>query len=603
MSFRVSVQLANDTVCLSDNIEGSVAVSVGGTSHDVAAAAPSAVRVLLRCVEEVGKKQAIEHMTLIKTVSGPSTAHEEAASAALHERVNHFTTEAARWNPLPGVAVDPDNIALVQASAGEDNTGGVGDAAAASNSGDGTDSIAALPPQEWVAGGHYVYHFFLRLPPWLPPSYYYKPGIGKSHMSMRYTVAAFVVCGGEEASVDAAARKSVPQTTVCVPFTSPTGKARCGHLRKSGKSAKDAGRGGPGASLPLLCPLRFRLPAEAPQLLVCLPATQLADLTVLSALPKRELQQCAERALISPPFFEKLTYHVYKYSLSLRGLRSKPYTAVEVRITYDSSAAVLLRGRQQSVVRGCAALGLSVPSNNDAGGTSAPLPSTGSGGAAGGLTVMGKVVGGYYCRAPHHPYTGSRGVAPFPLGETVREWQSVADGDLRREGAKSPRRAGEGGDTHCPATSQACTEPAISGALRLRVCVRTGSVAVGKVRVELLERVRCADAPSAQPNDVYTLATYTHAEMICAHTSREFPVELALPKQFRHSAADKGKYPPPAGITTAAVHTTTWLQITFPTLHTVSEALLRENVVLVGEDVDLTDTVPFLPCACPLYTR
>ncbi|KAG5491923.1 hypothetical protein GH5_00815 [Leishmania sp. Ghana 2012 LV757] len=602
MLFRVSVQLANDTVCLSDTIKGSVTVDVDGTSHDVAAAAPSAVRVIVRCVEEAGKRHAIEHMTLITTVAGPLTAHEEVTAAALRERVNRFPAEAARRHPLPGVSVNPDNIALVQRSTGEGNASGAG-AAAASNNGDGTGDIVAPPSLGWEAGGHYVYHFALRLPPWLPPSYYYKPGVGKSHMSMRYTVAAFVVCGVEEAAVDVAAQEYIPQTTVLVPCASLAGRAWRGNPRNNGEGAIGARKGRTSASVPLFCSERFRLPTEVPQLLHHLPVAQMVDLTVLSALPKCELQQCAERVSITPPFCEKLTYHIYKHSLALRGLlRNKPYTAVKVRITYDSSAAVLLCGRQQSVVRGCAALGPAVPRDNSADDAAAPLPSTGSGGAAGGLTVMGTVVSGYYCRVPH-THTGSRDAAPPLLSEMKRGWPLAAAADLPSETANSPRCTGGGGGIHGPATAPAYTEPAISGVLRLRVCVQTGSVAVSKVRVELLERVRCTDAPTEQPNDVYTLATYTHSERIHANTSMEFPVELTLPKQFRHTAADKGKYPPPAGITTAAVHTTTGLQVTFPTLHAVSEALLRENVVLVGEDVDLTDTVPFLPCACSVYTQ
>ncbi|AYU82845.1 hypothetical protein, unknown function [Leishmania donovani] len=602
MTFRVSVRLARDTLCLSDTVEGSVALDVEGTSHDVAAAAPSAVRVVLRAVEEAGKRHAIEHMALVTTVAGPSIAHEEAAAAALRERASRFTTEAARRNPLPGVPVSTDRTVLVEGGASEHYTYGAG-AGAASNPGGMTSDTAASPPQRWEAGGHYVYPFALQLPPWLPPSYYYKPSAGKSHMSMRYTVAAFVVCGVEEADVDVVGREFRSQTMVLVPCTPLPAKAWRGSTRNSDGGAKGADKRGTCASAPLLSPVRFLLPVEVPQLLERLPAAQLADFTVLSALPKRELQQCAERVSISPPFREKLTYHICKHSLVLRGLlRNKPYTAVDVRITYDSSAAVLLCGRQQSVVRGRVALGLAAPHGNHSGDAPAALPSAGSGVAPGGLTVTGAVMGGDYSRVPRI-YMDNHGMAPPPLGKGARGRQSPDAADPHSsDSANSLWRDSEGeSGSHLSAVS-ACTEPAINGALRLRVRVRTGSVAVSKVRVKLLERVRCTSAPAAQPNDVYTLATYTHSEKIHANTSIEFPVELALPKQFRHTAADHDKYPPPAGITTAAVHTTTWLQITFPSLHAVSEAQLGENVVLVGEDVDLTDTVPFLPCACPART-
>ncbi|CAG9582399.1 hypothetical protein LMJF_35_0450 [Leishmania major strain Friedlin] len=602
MAFRVSVRLARDTFCLSDTVEGSVAVDVEGTSHDVAAAAPSAVRVALRAVEEAGKRHAIEHMALVTTVAGPSTAHEEAAAAALRESVNRFTTEAARRHPLLGVPVSTDSTMLVEGAASEHYTYSAG-AGAASNPGGVTSETATSPPQRWEAGGHYVYPFALQLPPWLPPSYYYKPSAVKSHMSMRYTVAAFVVCGVEEADVDVVPREFRLQMTVLVPCTPLPAKAWRGSSCTSDGGAEGADKRGTCASAPLLSPVRFLLPAEIPQLLERLPAAQLVDFTVLSALPKRELQQCVERVSISPPFREKLTYHIYKYSLVLRGLlRNKPYTAVDVCITYDSGAAVLLCGRQQSVVRGGVALGLAAPHGNDSGDAPAALSSAGSGVAPGGLTVMGTVVGGEYSRAPRI-HTDNHGMAPSPLGKRARGRQSPAAADPHTgDSANSLWRDGEGAGGSQLSALSACTEPAINGALRLHVRVRTGSVAVSKVRVKLLERVRCTSAPATQPNDVYTLATYTHSEKIHANTSTEFPIELALPKQFRHIAADNEKYPPPAGITTAAVHTTTWLQITFPSLHAVSEAQLAENVVLVGEDVDLTDTVPFLPCACPVRT-
>ncbi|XQJ30985.1 hypothetical protein NXY56_007092 [Leishmania guyanensis] len=125
--------------------------------------------------------------------------------------------------------------------------------------------------------------------------------------------------------------------------------------------------------------MRFQLPDKVPQLLDRLPVTQLVDLTVLSALPTRELQQCAERVPIPPLFCEKLDDHIYKNSLALRGpLRNKPYTAVSVRITYDSSTTVLLCGLPQSVVRGCAALGLAVPRSSDLDGAPVSPPSAGS---------------------------------------------------------------------------------------------------------------------------------------------------------------------------------------------------------------------------------
>ncbi|CBZ30601.1 hypothetical protein, unknown function [Leishmania mexicana MHOM/GT/2001/U1103] len=602
MPFRVSVRLAHDTLCLSDTVEGSASVDVEGTLHDVAAAAPSAVRVVLRAVEVAGKRHAIEHMVLVTTVAGPSTAHEEAAAAALRERANRFTTEAARRNPLSGVPVGTDSTMPVEGGASENYTYGTG-AGGTSNPGGVTGDTAASPPQRWEAGGHYMYPFALQLPPWLPPSYYYKPRAGKSHMSMRYTVAAFVVCGVEEADVDVATREFTSQTTVLVPCTPLPAKAWRGSTRNSDGGAEGADKRGTCASAPLLSPVGFLLPAEIPQLLERLPAAQLVDFTVLSALPKRELQQCVERVSISPPFREKLTYHVYKHSLVLRGLLgNKPYTAVDVRIMYDSSAAVILCGRQQSVMRGRAALGLAAPQGNDSGDAPAAFPSAGSGVAPGGLTVAGIVIGGDYNCVPRI-HTDNHGTAPPPLGERVRGRQSPAAADPQSsDSANSLGRNGEGEGGNRLSTVSSCTDPAISGALRLRVRVRTGSVAVSKVRVKLLERVRCTSAPAAQPYDVYTLARYTHSEKIHANMSIEFPVELALPKQFRHTAADNDKYPPPAGITTAAVHTTTWLQITFPNLHAVSEAQLGENVVLVGEDVDLTDTVPFLPCACPVQT-
>lgn len=138
---------------------------------------------------------------------------------------------------------------------------------------------------------------------------------------------------------------------------------------------------------------------------------------------------------------------------------------------------------------------------------------------------MGTVLGGDDGRVSHI-YTDNSSIASPLLGEGECGWQLAAAADLPSANANGLRGGGEGEERSVPNTADVCTEPAISGALPLRVLVRIDNAAVSKARMQPLERVRCTDAPAAQPCDIYTLVTHTPTHTfggdICQHVDRVF---------------------------------------------------------------------------------
>lgn len=152
-------------------------------------------------------------------------------------------------------------------------------------------------------------------------------------------------------------------------------------------------------------------------------------------------------------------------------------------------------------------------------------------------------------------------------------------------------------------TAQQSFQASLHGVLRLRVKVYVGSVSISKVRVELSERVRLTHNSDSQNSRTYTLSSFKYKK-IPANETCTFRDDLELIEQFRRTHIGSSKYPPPAGVTSSVLHTTTWLQVTFPDLHAIPEELLGVDVVMIAKDLNLTDMVPFLPsssCSTTLH--
>ncbi|KPA85906.1 hypothetical protein ABB37_00218 [Leptomonas pyrrhocoris] len=601
LPYRLGLKLKCDTVCLSDHVSGVVTVDVDPLLQE-GYASPVAVRALVHGVEGSGDGgNVIEHVALITTLVGEHGSHEAAQAAAMQHSIAEFTTQEARNHPLLGVAVNPHDGDDEGGAAGErGGYVGLNSTAAAS-----LQKTTASTPLEWVPGGHYEYPFTLQLPPWLPPSYCYKPGGGEADASMRYMVCAFVAeaAGCIPGPVDrAAADNSHNGLTRVLMDPQPGNGPRTNRSSGAAKvrSLLDEVAMPKNAKSDSVAPCRllaeFQLPAEAGKLARCLEAgDQTKELVVLSAFPQREFLQCMERVAIPPPFSQKLTFHLYKHSLGLTGLAKAPFTDIHVRITYDSSAAVVLCGRPQSIERVRKALGMNTGPDGGVGNCPRPVSDCTGGresvkflGVPAGLTATGEVVfpAGV---ADVMPASG-----PPPAASSSAQLPSQVHAAV---GAPSGQTsAGRIAARRSDPTS--ASQSALDGVLRLRVKVHAGFVSISKVRVDLFERVRRTDKSDSQKSVSYTLASYTYNKKIHANDTCMFGVELRLPKQFRRTMHDSNKLPPPAGITTPVICTTTWLQLTFPDLHAVPEQLLNENVVMVAEDVDLTDTVPFLPRSC-----
>lgn len=629
MAYRLSVQLESDAVCLSDNVRGTVTVDVSDALHQQQQQGregaffdqPAAVRLLICGVESGYADAAVRAFDAVVTVIGPPGPGEAARAAALLRDVTAFTTLEARNNPLPGVAmpVDGDGGGGGYTYLNAKETGashqslqemvpanGSSPMSSFSPPPSAAAAAAAPLPQEWTAGGHYEYPFSFSLPPWLPPSYCYKPGSGKSEVQMQYKIYPFIAEASD--SVDSADSNGVNNKYTKVMLLSPPrscsnnsrGKAEAkGATKKSllnSFAAKPQRKDGGDAGALVHRSAKLDLPAEAAKFVRQAGAHGARELIVLSGFPRREYLQCMERISIPPPFSQKLLFHLYKRSLGLTGLSNAPFTDISVRLIYESSAAVVLRGRPATLTHVRAALGLSDGSAGASGASVAPTAaattgaasSFSSGGVPAGLTVTGTVVsqgGDAHLAAQHAGHGG--GAAP-DLNDSAAATAPPPPRQQRQREQAPPRHL------RC----------AVEGVLRLRVKVRAGSVSISKVRVELMERVRLVRSADAEKSvSTFTLASYTYKQKIRAKEACEFVAALELPEQFRHTSSDSSKLPPPAGVTTAFISTATWLQVTFPDLHAVPEKLLDENIVMVAEDVDLTETLPFLPSTCDAALR
>lgn len=615
MLYRLHVRLESSIVCLSDCVAGTVIVDVSpaltNVHPDGAGGVPVAVRLLVRGAEDCGDFDVVEHIAFVSTVAGERDLTEAAHAAAMLHDVTVFATREARANPLPGVVMISPHAAysdVAYTTAGGDgceqptstasrNHGAEcpsqpppPPAATATAATAPTRERAATRPQDWVPGGHYEYPFSFQLPPWLPPSYFYEPRNGQPDVAMRYAVYAFVAESEDAPSGAAGTRDG--RTKVLV---KPGRKNRSRTLRANSNSgddstAKSSEKSGSDqdvrrktseedAGATSLCAVHFRLPAEAGKLVGRLPKEQQRKFVVLSAFPRRELLQCVERIAISPPLTHQLVFHLYKYSLGLTGLVKAPFTDVKVRLTYDSSAAVVLCGRPRSVNHVRAALGIE---NHDCGGLESEngtfqqrVQQQQLRDAPVGLTVTGTVVSAS---------SGADTDAALSSQAGPREVFKASDGAEKQSGRP----------VASPQVAQ-LLQTALRGVLRLHVKVRAGAVSINRVKIELIERVRFVGGPDSDKSITYTLASFSYKQKIPANESRKFPVDLKLPTQFRRTSDDDRRLPPPSGVTTSAIHTTTWLQVTLPKLDAVPERLLAEDVVMLAEDVDLTDTVPFLP--------
>jgi hypothetical protein len=212
-----------------------------------------------------------------------------------------------------------------------------------------------------------------------------------------------------------------------------------------------------------------------------------------------------------------------------------------------------------------------------------------------GLTVTGAVVLQEGFAGGHVDFIPAASAQQPSSQQSVRELTTTkADEDAH---TKSTERE------TAKQTAQQSFQASLHGVLRLRVKVYVGSVSISKVRVELSERVRLTHNSDSQNSRTYTLSSFKYKK-IPANETCTFRDDLELIKQFRRTHIGSSKYPPPAGVTSSVLHTTTWLQVTFPDLHAIPEELLGVDVVMIAKDLNLTDMVPFLPsssCSTTLH--
>lgn len=563
-----------DAVILSQRLRGKVVVEVAApdlAANVTTASQPqdivvAAVRLRITGVEERGRKERHTHLHLTRTIAGQSTREEETTAAVLNARAEAYLLDAARAHPIAGMPLPTtaDGAPLAPRDISSYGAGlAVSPVAGATTPGATCPraevSVNSVPLQ-WKRGARYEYTFELpALPPWLPPSYYFKKGKGRPHLSMTYTVSAFV----DESRMESHRSDVIPTVSDSTFSRSNSGSDTA--ASSSFSPSAGASRRGSGWMTGLRKGREHRNNDSSSSSVV---------FTVLSVVPMRQVLQCHERSLLSPPFSQRLVFHVYKFDPALTGIRGNhPYTSVEVEVIWRAGAVVLLGDKLK----------------DNAGGRVGEILRVAQQSGVGGVTVDGAV---HHGGGPPPPNSH-----PHPPGskETKRLHQSEpnptnAAADAGPTGKKMPITATDD-DLGCDAV------------LPLQIQVRAGQSSVPHVRVELKERIRKSVADAAadgagEKNVIVTLASFDYNLKIPAEAVVTFPASLKLPSQFRHSKAEKSLYPPPPGLATPLVTTATWLHVTLPGLHVVPESLMGENMVVLVEDVDLTDTLPYLPKTC-----
>jgi hypothetical protein len=137
------------------------------------------------------------------------------------------------------------------------------------------------------------------------------------------------------------------------------------------------------------------------------------------------------------------------------------------------------------------------------------------------------------------------------------------------------------------------------GCVTLRVRVRNHCPAqtVKRVRVELKAKVevfKSLATPHTFPGLSYSSFDYTVP--IPPGNEALFDVRLGLTPRFRRHSTDSDSLLPPPGVRTANMTSNTFVQVSFPGMHTyVVEEEETKNVVIMAETVDLNDEVLELP--------
>ncbi|KPI83794.1 hypothetical protein ABL78_7158 [Leptomonas seymouri] len=133
--------------------------------------------------------------------------------------------------------------------------------------------------------------------------------------------------------------------------------------------------------------------------------------------------------------------------------------------------------------------------------------------------------------------------------------------------------------------------------LRVRVRNHCPNETVRRVRVELKARVEIFKSlvtPHTFPGISYSSFDYTSP--IPPGNEALFDVRLGLTPRFRRHATDSESLLPPPGIRTANMTSNTFVQVSFPGIYTyVEEEEETKGVVILAEAVDLNDEVLQLP--------
>ncbi|KAG5492468.1 hypothetical protein JKF63_01046 [Porcisia hertigi] len=133
--------------------------------------------------------------------------------------------------------------------------------------------------------------------------------------------------------------------------------------------------------------------------------------------------------------------------------------------------------------------------------------------------------------------------------------------------------------------------------LRVRVRNHCPTLTVQCVRVELkvmVEIFKSLKTPHTFPGISYSSFDYTIP--IPPGSEALFDVRLALTPRFRRHETDSKRLLPPPGVRTANMTSNTFVQVSFPGMHTyVEEEEKTKSVVIMAETVDLNDEVLELP--------
>lgn len=133
--------------------------------------------------------------------------------------------------------------------------------------------------------------------------------------------------------------------------------------------------------------------------------------------------------------------------------------------------------------------------------------------------------------------------------------------------------------------------------LRVRVRNHCPSQTVHRVRVELKARVQIFKSlvtPHTFPGLSYSSFDYT--EPIPPGNEALFDVRLGLTPRFRRHETDSESLLPPPGVRTANMRSNTFVQVSFPGINTyVEEEEETNGVLIMAETVDLNDEVLELP--------